>query len=145
MQFTPRSEKEIQESQLWPKGEYDFEVIESKPAVSGPNSKTPGTPFIKMNIQIWNKDGAKRFVNGILHPAMEAQVRHFCVVGNLMAKYEAGKLDAADCLGVSGKLKLKVKEEANGFPAKNEISDFVVPKPKEETAATIDEDDSIPF
>lgn len=149
MQFVPKSEKEIQEAGLWPKGEYDFEVIKSEPAKSGPNSKTPGTPFIKLNVQLWDKEGRTRFVNGILHPAMEAQLRHFCVVGNKMAQYEAGTLTADDCLGVTGRLKLRQKEAEGNYPAKNEIQDFVVPKEKTESAspepATQEAEDSCPF
>lgn len=154
MRFQAKSEKEINEASLWPKGEYDFEVTKAEPAVSGDNSKSPGTEFIKLNVRLWNAEGATKFVNGILHPAMEAQLRHFCDAGGLLAKYEAGTLEAHDCLGVSGRLKLKIKAEQGDFPAKNEIADFIVPKkennpisaPKTEAQAKdAAADDSMPF
>ena len=147
MKVTPKTENEIIAAGLWPKGEYDFGVIKAERAVSGAQSKNPGTEYIKLNVQIFNAEGRSRFVNGILHPAMEAQLRHFCVIGNLMEKYEAGELSTEDCIGVAGRLKLKVKAEDGDFPAKNEIVDFIVPKPKvAEVAAKVEnKDDSVPF
>ena len=132
MQFKPKTEKEIREAQLWPKGEYDFRVQKAERAVSGDMSKTPGTEYIKINVAVYNPDGAYRFVNGILHPNMPAQLRHFCEVGNLLEKYELGTLQAEDCVGVEGKLKLKIKEAQGDFPAKNEITDFVTAKKAEQ-------------
>lgn len=132
MQFKPKTEKEIREAQLWPKGEYDFRVERAERAVSGEQSKNPGTEFIKLNLTIYNQDGAFRFVNGILHPKMDAQLRHFCEVGNMIEKYETGTLEADDCVGVEGKLKLKIKEAQGDFPAKNEITDFVTAKKAEQ-------------
>jgi len=128
MQFQPKTEKQIIEAGLWPAGQYDFEVTKAERALSGAQSKEPGTEFIKINVRLWNAEGSTRFVNGILHPAMEAQLRHFCDAGGLLAKYEAGTLEAHDCIGVSGRLKLKIKAEQGDFPAKNEIADFIVPK-----------------
>ena len=155
MQFVPKSEKQIIEAGLWPAGQYDFEITKAERAVSGAASKEPGTEFIKLNVRLWNAEGSTRFVNGILHPAMEAQLRHFCDAGGLLAKYEAGTLEAHDCLGVSGRLKLKIKAEDGNFPAKNEIADFIVPKkennpisaPKTEasTPQQHKEGDDVPF
>lgn len=125
MQFKPKTEKEIREAQLWPKGEYDFRVQKAEMAISGERSKTPGTKFIKLNVAVYNPDGAYRFVNGILHPAMDAQLRHFCEVGNMIEKYETGTLEPEDCVGVEGRLKLKIKDAQGDYPAKNEISDFI--------------------
>ena len=137
MSFTPKSEKEINEAQLWPKGEVDFECIKAEPAKSGPDSKVPGTEFIKLVLQCWNADGATRFVNGILHPAMDAQLRHFCEVGEMLDKYETGTLSATDCVGVTGRLKLKVKEAQGNYPAKNEVQDYVVKREEKEPAETV--------
>lgn len=148
MQFQPKTEKEIAEQNLWPKGEYDFEVAKAERAVSGPQSKSPGTEFIKLNVRIFNAAGQFRFVNAILHPAMDAQLRHFCVVGNLMERYDAGTLVAEDCMDVAGKLKLRVRDADGNFPAKNEVSDYIIPKVEEKPAsdpAAPNPDDDVPF
>ena len=155
MQFKPKSAKEIAELNVWPKGTYDFDVVKAERAVSGEKSKTPGTEFIKLNVRIFNDDGKFKFVNGILHPAMEAQLRHFCEVGDMLDKYDAGTFEADDCIGVSGKLKLKIKEAQGDFPEKNEIADFLPerkleeskePEPTKQVAEKGDlPDDDVPF
>lgn len=150
MQFQPKTEKELQEALVWPKGEYDFEVKSAEKAVSGDKSKNPGMEYIKLNVQIWNADGETRFVNGILHPKMEVQLRHFCYATGLGAMYENGTLGPHHCDGRTGKLKLKVKEAEGPYPAKNEIQDFIVPEEKPKAAAAPsqnapDPDDSVPF
>lgn len=151
MQFEKKTEKEIQEASLWPAGVYDFETVGADRAIGGPQSKNPGMEYIKVSHMIFNAEGARHTVHGVLHPKMEAQLRHFCVVGNLMEKYEAGTLEATDCVGVTGKLKLKVKEASGNFPAKNEVQDFVVEKKDAAKAATaqttaaVDENSDVPF
>jgi hypothetical protein len=154
MQFKPKTEKEIMEGNLWPKGEYDFECVKAERAVSGPTSKTPGTEFIKITLMCYNDQGGQRLVNAILHPAMDAQLRHFCIAGDMLDKYEQGTLEAHDCTGVAGRVKLKVKAAEGNFPAKNEVQDYVVKKveeaPAQETktvtaSAKEDEGDSMPF
>jgi hypothetical protein len=154
MNFQPKTEKEIKEAMLWPKGEYDFECVKAERAKSGPQSKNPGTDYLKLDHRIWNANGDTKFVNAMLHPAMEAQVRHFCVVGNKIAEYDTGTLTPEDCVGVTGKLKLKIKEENGNFPAKNEVQDYIVPKEKPQglpapnsppTNGKEPKDDDVPF
>ncbi len=129
MQFKPRSENEIKAMQLWPAGEYDFEVISAEPAVSGPNSKAPGVKFIKLSLRLFNEHGHGRKQNAILHPAMEVQLRHFCDETGKIELYNAGTLEAHDCVGAVGKLKLKQKDDAQYGP-KNEVADWGSKKKK---------------
>lgn len=149
MQFKPKSEKEIQESLMWPKGEYDFEVIKAERALSGPQSKSPGTPYIKLSLRLFNEDGGTRMQNAILHPAMEAQLRHFCEETGIIEKYDAGTLEAEDCEGLAGKLQLKVKDAEGNYPAKNEVQDFGVKAKKAKkpapTIVSTDDGDPVPF
>jgi hypothetical protein len=39
MQFQPRTEKDILESRLFPKGEYDFEITEAAEKPAGPKAR----------------------------------------------------------------------------------------------------------
>ena len=150
MTFTPKTKKELDEAQLLPVGEYDFECIAAENAVSGPNSKTPGTRFIKINLLCFSELG-NRYVRAMLHPAMERQVYGFCRLGTLAEKYEAGTLTPEDCVGQVGRCKLKI-EDKNGYPAKNVVGDYVAPKAegvKASKAAPVDgqplTDDDVPF
>jgi len=145
MKFESKTENQIIEAGLWPKGEYDFIIVKAEKAVGGPQSKNPGMEYIKFSAQVF-MDERVRYIGGVLHPKMEAQLRHFCVIGGLMDKYEVGTLEPEDCEGVSGRLKLRVKEAEGNFPAKNEIQDFIVPKEKPVEAATNpNAGDDVPF
>ena len=153
MNFKPQSEKELKEKMLWPAGEYDFEISKAEPAKSGDKSKNPGTPYIKLTIRIFNKDGGERMINGILHPAMEWQLRSFCYETGLGDKYEAGTLEAADCEGRNGWLQLKVEEAKGDFPAKNAVKDWGKKATKKDKVSAIaaqaepldPDNDDIPF
>lgn len=142
MKLTPRTAAEIAEMGLLPKGEYDFEVIGAEDAKSGPNSKVPGTEMIKLDLAVFSSTGRRFFVKGLLHPSMEVQLRHFCEGVGLMDKYEDGSLDADDCKGKSGRVKIKVTEDKSGqYPPKNEVADWVVNKDLR-TTATADEEEN---
>ena len=69
------------------------------------------------------------------------------MVGNLLDKYSTGTLDAQDCVGVCGKLKLKIKPSKDDYPAKNEIADFIVQKEKPAEDPVLEEEtnDDVPF
>lgn len=149
MQYKAKSEKEIAEQQLLPRGEYDFEIQAATDAVSGPNSKTPGTEMIKLNLAVYSESGSKRFVRDILHPAMEVKLRHFAETVGILAQYEAEEPFVADELvGKSGRVKLKIVDKDDGYPPKNEVADYVKPKAKaaaQPMTKAEDDGDSIPF
>lgn len=121
MQFTPKTEKELKEQMLLPEAEYDFEICKAETATSGPQSKNPGTKYIKMVARVFAEDGSERLVNAMLHPNMEYQLYQFCNETGLADKYEAGQLTPEDCEGKCGKVFLKIAPEKGDFPAKNEV------------------------
>ena len=47
MTFEPKTEQEIAESKLWPKGEYGFEIVDA----SEKNNKTSGKPMIELKAE----------------------------------------------------------------------------------------------
>lgn len=157
MKITPRSAQEIAEMGLLPKGEYDFEVQHAADAVSGPQSKSPGTEMIKLNLAVFTDSGRKQFVRDLLHPAMEVKLRHFCEAVGLLDQYNDGSLIADHCFGRSGRVKIKITEDKDGnYPPKNEVADYVVNKearpkrdklpPKPPVDADLDTvEDDIPF
>jgi hypothetical protein len=154
MNFQPKTEKELAEQGLWADGEYDFEIVKAEYAVSGQNSKTPGTKYIKMTARIFNKDGGEKLINPILHPAMEWQLRSFCYEAGLDRQYETGTLEPQDCVSRTGKLQLRT-EAANGkYAAKNIVKDWGCKAEKQKAAekaalptqpADEPENDDVPF
>lgn len=144
--FKPKSEKEIQEAQLLPAGEYDFDVLESEDA----RSKS-GNDMIKVKLGIYNGDRITSHIFDYLMPAMEAKLRHFCDTAGLLAEYESGSLTAEMCKGRSGKAKVIIQEDKTGqYPSRNSVKDYTVRAAKplattSENEATGKPPDDLPF
>ena len=135
MKFTPKTEKELKEAMLWPAGEYDFEVLESSPAVGSAQSKNPGLEYIKLKLRVFNQDGATKLVNAVLHPKMEWAMRAFCYETGIENEYESGELSHSDCVGKTGKVQLKIKQAEGDFPAKNEVGNWGAKEEKKKLEA----------
>ncbi len=72
--------------------------------------------------------------------ALEHKLYHFAHGTGLGAKYDAGELEAEDCLGRAGKAKIKIGKATEAYAAKNEVQDYVV----EATQPADDPGDEIP-
>lgn len=123
MRFTPKTEKEIQEENLWPTGEYAFEILEAENAVS-----KSGNDMIKLKVAIYNDDGNRRVAIDYLMEAISYKLRHACEACGLLEKYETGFLEAGDFIGKTGFLRLGVQKDKNGqYPDKNAVNDYLKP------------------
>ena len=155
MEFTPKTEAEMNEDRLLPDGVYDFETQAAEDTVS----KSSGKEMIKVTLRVWGDNGGTNLVNDyLMGGGMLYKLLHFCSATGLMANYEAGTLCAEDCAGRCGKVSLKV-EPAGQYPSKNAVKDYVVDKaaasaPRATVATTHTatpansapvDDDSIPF
>ena len=117
----PKTEKEIQEMSNIPAAEYDFNILMAEDTVS----KTSGNDMIKATLGIYVDGAIKRKIPDYLMPSMAAKLRHFCDTTGLLSQYEAGTLEAADLIGRSGRVKIGIEPEKNGYPAKNFVKDYV--------------------
>lgn len=128
MRFTPQSEEEIKKAMLIPAGEYDFQVVEATEKTS-----SGGHQMIEMKIIVWF-DGNQYHVRDWLMvdlPMQQYKVIHFCRATGIMNRYNAGNLEASDCLGRSGQLVLICKEARKGKDGKdygpqNNVKDYIV-------------------
>jgi len=142
MTFAPKSEKEVSESSCAPVGEYDFDVLNAEDAISKSDN-----PMIKVTIGLYIGDTVKNRIFDYLLPAMEAKLRHFCDTTGLLSRYESGQLEAADCIGRSGRVKIGI-EPAGQYPAKNVVKDYVCRPAKplaSNSAPNPESEDDIPF
>lgn len=137
MNFKPKTEKEIADENLLPKGEYDFEVVAAEDKVS-----KKGAEMIQLNVRVFNGESGAYFVRDFLLEQFSFKLRHFCEATGLIEKYEDGSLEALDCEGRVGRLKLVIKVDKSGqYPPQNNVADYIVPKKKGEEA----DDDNLPF
>ena len=124
MQFTPKSEKEIQSANLLPAGEYDFTVVRAEDTKS-----KAGNDMIKVTIGIYMPNGTQRLMDGYLLESVPHKLRHFAETIGLLAQYEMGQLGADELEGRAGRVKIRIKEQTD-YPSKNEVKDYVVDKSK---------------
>lgn len=144
MEFEPKTEQEVAEGALAPAAEYDFDVLDAEDTVS-----KSGNPMIKVNIGLYINGVVKNRVFDYLLPAMEAKLRHFCDTVGLLSQYEAGTLEAADCIGRSGRVKIVIDPAKGSYPAKNSVKDYVCraakPLAAQQSEPDVVDEQEIPF
>jgi hypothetical protein len=124
MKFTPKSDKEIAEENLLPKGEYDYEVIEATDKVS-----KGGNDMIELKLRFFHGENGTRVFKDYLLEQMAGKLKHFCVSHDLQEYYDRGSLKAEHCLGVEGRAKVGIKKDETGrYPDANTVFDYVVAK-----------------
>lgn len=142
--FKPLSEEEV--IGLLKPGEYAFQVKNAEDAVS-----KAGNAMIRLTLAVWDDQGKERIITDYLLAALMYKVKHFCDAVGLEDKYQQGKFEAIDCVGKSGRCKIKIDEQ-DGYAPKNSVQDYIKNKvtklesKKEEQKDTNGfVDDDIPF
>jgi hypothetical protein len=130
MRFTPKTETECAEQGLLEKGEYDFEVVDASNEMSKarPEDGKESLPMIKLKVRVFEADGASsRTIFDYLIESFPSKLRHFCDASGILSRYEAGDLDAFQCLNKTGRCKVIVQKDKTGnYPPKNSIADYVI-------------------
>jgi len=121
MDFKPRSETEILESMLWPRGDYAFEIIAAKEKTS-----SKGKQMIEVHLRITDGKGRSRAVRDYLLPEMALKFKHALDACGLVREYRTGRLRDTDLIGKSGRLRLRIeKDRTKQYPDKNVVADYM--------------------
>ncbi len=121
MHFTPRTEQDIQDSKLWKKGDYDFEVLEGEDKTS----KTSGKPMIELRLKLTDGKISRTFTDYLLAETPE-KLRHAASACGLIDNYDAGDLPGAAFKGKKGKVRLGIeKDRKKVYPDKNVVLDYI--------------------
>lgn len=122
MNFKPQTEQEIIESKLWPKADYDFEIVDA----FDKNSKTSGKPMIELKLKLSRAGGSTRIISDYLLVETPEKLLHAATAVGLLDKYKTGSLSGEDFRGKRGKLKLAIeKDKKHVYPDKNTVLDYV--------------------
>ena len=120
-----KTEKELAEQGLLPKGTYPFEVADALEKIS-----TKGNEMIVVQLIVYADDGSSRKLTDYLMESVAFKLHSFCKSTGLLPKYNEGNFGAEDCLGRSGYVNIaiepaKPKEDGNGeWPAKNKVASY---------------------
>lgn len=120
MNFSAKTEKQLQSELLIPAGVYPFTVTTAE------NKKSKaGNDMIELELRVFMPDGRERGLRDWLMEKMAFKLFHFCAYTGLATKYEAGTLEAGDCVGRSGFAKIIVQADKQGqYPDRNSVADY---------------------
>jgi hypothetical protein len=115
MKFSAKSEKEILDELFWPRGTYEFEVVDARDQTSA-----AGNEMIKVRLRVFCEGHEPIIVTDYLMAKRPLKLRHAAVTCGLRDKYIGGSLCAADFTGRRGKCKLVVDRQWGA----NKVSDY---------------------
>jgi hypothetical protein len=122
MNFQPKTEQEIIESKLWPKGDYAFEIVDG----FDKTSKTSGKPMIELKVKLSNGNGQGRTITDYLLAETPEKLRHAADACGLLDRYKTGSLSGNEFRGKRGRLKLGIeKDKKRQYPDKNVVLDYI--------------------
>lgn len=109
--------------------------------------------MITLTLHIYNSDGDRRTVFDYLLDSIPHKLRHAAYACGLGAAYEAGNLIGADFYGRTGRAKIGIQPEKDGYQAKNVVRDYIQEKnaggglgaPSRSSKPADDLSDEIPF
>lgn len=126
MNFKPKTEKEINEANLIPAGDYAFEVLD---AIA--DQSNAGNDMITLTLRIFVGEGSRQ-LNDYLMEKVAYKLFHFCSYMGLSKQYTDGTLKPEDCLGKTGYLSIgiqkgKKKDDGSGevWPDRNSVKDYI--------------------
>lgn len=106
---------------LFPEGEYSFEVAEAEDKTSA-----AGNEMLAIKLNVSTEDTAHGVYDYLVRTGKTAyKLRHFADAVGMLPDYEKGDLSADKVLGRTGKCKVAVQPEKDGYPAKNVVRDYV--------------------
>ena len=125
MNFKSKTEKEIQEENNIPNGDYPFEVIDAQ------NTKSKaGNDMIALTLRVFVGESSRQQMDWLLE-SMPGKLFHFCSYTGLAKQYQDGSLSAEDCLGKSGFLTIgtqkgKKKDDSDEYwPDRPTVKDYI--------------------
>jgi hypothetical protein len=116
------TEKEIEDSQMLPRGEYAFHIIEAKETKS-----LAGNDMIELKVRV-TKNGYARILPDYILPQRPAKFRNICIACGVEDKYLSGTVSDDDFLGKRGKVKVGIERAKKGYPPPNVIVDYIFRK-----------------
>lgn len=152
MQFTPKTEQELETDGLCPEGIYSYQVIKSQ---DRPN-KAQTNIYTAITLKVWDNEGGEHLV--FTNMALTKLLKHFCDVNDMQSAYQSGNIPQEEFMyKAGGKVIIGIEKEKPSpdggmYKAKNIVKDYIAePKGsslnpiKSEKKESDFHDDEIPF
>lgn len=141
MKFKPKTERELSEANLWPVGEYSFEILEAEE-----KQDKNGNDMLALKVKVFKDNGASQNIFDYVSGAwMEFKLRHLAEVCGQLTEYESGELESYNFVGKTGTCKVGISKDKTGqYDDRNDIKDYIVTS-KAAAKPAVDDSDLIPF
>lgn len=125
MRFQPKTEKELVEMNLLPKGEYAFDVLDCEERTS-----KKGSQMLVLSLKLYDAGLQPRGrVSDYLVESMPQKLRRAAYGCGLGAQYEQGCLEPQMFRGATGVARIGIQQDKTGtYPDKNVVMDYVLEK-----------------
>ncbi len=125
MEFTPLSDRQLREMNLYPEGRYRFQVLRTNQK----HSANSGNDYFNLKMRIW-VEGKERILFDMLffEGKMLYKTKHFCDATDMSDIYESGKINPVDCDGKEGYLDLVHRANNQTGELQNSVKDYIVPE-----------------
>ena len=126
MRFTPKTEAELKESNLFPEGEYSFEILDAEETLS-----KAGNDMLVLSLRIFENGGenSQRVFDYLVSiDSMIWKIRHFADAIGMLPEYDSGEMLAETLPGRTGKCKIVIQPASGQWDAKNAVKDYL-PRP----------------
>lgn len=121
MEFDAKTEKQIVEEMVWPKGEYDFEVIACKQKTS-----QRGNDMFEVHLRISDTKGNSKVIKDYLLPQFAMKFKRAMEAMGLEQQYMQGCVDDDDLVGKTGRIKMIIeRDRAKRFRDRNAVDDYL--------------------
>jgi hypothetical protein len=113
--FAPKTERAIIAELFWPRGEYDFEVVEAEETVSG-----NGNAMMVLRLRLFREGHNPILIRDYLMTSKPLKLVRIARACGLLPQYFTGSLVPSDFLSVKGRLKLGIDRQWG-----NVVKDYV--------------------
>ncbi len=133
----PLSREQAKQGNLIEPGIYAFEVMDASDELSKQKYAIDGTPLprsemIKLKLKIYMPDGTERILFDYLTEALEYKMAHFFDCVGLWDKYSTAEVNADDCYGRSGELKVYTQKSKDPmYGDKSSVADYILSEAQE--------------
>ncbi len=124
MKYQVIDDETLQERDLAPQGEHQFEVIRAEELLSKKQ-----IPMIKLTLKIVRNESTYWVVD-YLSESILWKIKHFMAAIGLKDNYSIGELSAEDCLGRNGMVKI-VQEYSDKYGIQAIVSKYISTMEKE--------------
>lgn len=120
MKFIPKKEEELKAFNVFPAGEYDFDIVKASDVLS-----KAGNEMIVVELAVFDVTRKKCTVYDYLLENIPHKLKHICEAVGLSNEYLTGCLTADMLFKRSGRCVLKIEYDKSGkYSDKNVVKDY---------------------